>query len=491
MKWDPGNFVKPLAGQDDMKVKLLYPLGLLVLNAVLKILFLDARDIALDEPFTIFYAQSDFHTLFTMLKTENNPPFYFLLLHYWIKLFGISAFAVRIPSFLFSVAIVYFIYWTGVKFFSLRAGIIASLVFSFSNYHMLFAHEARVYSLFALLTTISMYLFLSLYRDPGKKKLLILLLATNVILVYSHFFGWFVILIQVYCVVLIKSLRKEISGRYFIITAILLLSYLPYYPVFISRFITTSAKGTWVSTPVLSDLYTMVWRFSNVPLTTVVFLLLLASAGIKYFISADRRKGIPVTLQVVLAWFLFPYFLMFLVSWKVPMFLDRYMIFISPAYYLLVSVFLVYLFPSRKLFYIVATAAVLLMVIWFNPNEDNKRRLGEAVSKIKELKQDKTVVLICPEWLDLGFMYHYDPQIFCQYRTTRTLLASHMIFPLNHPEEIDTNLFRNASNVIYFEEWATMVDKDNMIYQDLSRRFRKQEVFRFYENYRVYNFTRE
>jgi mannosyltransferase len=73
----------------------LIPVGLLVLNFILKLLFLGRNDIALDEPFTVFWAQVEFPALFEMLKTENNPPLFFLLLHFWIKIFGISAFSVR------------------------------------------------------------------------------------------------------------------------------------------------------------------------------------------------------------------------------------------------------------------------------------------------------------------------------------------------------------------------------------------------------------
>ncbi|HZX62210.1 MAG TPA: glycosyltransferase family 39 protein, partial [Bacteroidales bacterium] len=161
----------------------LIPIGLILLNFILKIFFLGSRDIAMDEPFTIFYSQVGFPALFEMLKTENNPPLFFLLLHFWIKVFSISAFSVRFLPFLFSTLTAPVIYLTGKRFFSVQSGILASLIFTFSNYHLAFSHEARVYPLFALLTCLSMYFFLSLIQNPERKPPLYLLILANVLLI--------------------------------------------------------------------------------------------------------------------------------------------------------------------------------------------------------------------------------------------------------------------------------------------------------------------
>ena len=43
-----------------------------LLNFFLKIIYLDNRDIAGDEPFTLFYAQKSLGGIIEMLKSENN-----------------------------------------------------------------------------------------------------------------------------------------------------------------------------------------------------------------------------------------------------------------------------------------------------------------------------------------------------------------------------------------------------------------------------------
>jgi len=257
--------------------KFIIPISLFLFNLILKIIFLDHRDIAMDEPFTIFYAQADFHTLFEMLKTENNPPLFFILLHFWIKVFGISAFSVRFLPMIFSTLTALVIFFLGKRFVSQRVGLVAALIFTFSNYHLLFAHEARVYSLFGLLAVSSMYLYLQVSHRYDLLSAIFLIII-NILLIYSHFFGFYIILIQLTSCLLIKNLRSRILKLYLVNLVIVMISYIPYLSIFISRFLLTSTHGTWVPQPVLSDLYKMVWTFSNVPVTTVFFLFLLISA---------------------------------------------------------------------------------------------------------------------------------------------------------------------------------------------------------------------
>jgi mannosyltransferase len=470
---------------------LLFPLFLLLLNIILKIIRLDHRDIAMDEPFSIFYSQADFHTLFAMLKTENNPPLYFILLHAWIRLFGISALSVRFLSFVFSVLTALVIYRTGTQFFSRRAGILASLLFTFSSYELLFAHEARVYALFGLLTSLSMYCFLKMVTSRERKEYVWMTGLVNILLVYSHFFGFFVVIIQLASCLAISDLRRNCLRKYFISFTAVVVSYLPYATIFFSRFYTSASEGTWVPKPVATDLYTMLWRFSNAPVTTV-FLIALLVIGIVTLIIERRRTGsLPSVVKVLLIWFFLPYFLMFAISFKIPMFLDRYVIFISIGYFLLIGVLAARTFRGTWLFASVTLISVILMAATFNPDADNKRRLHDAVNKVRELKTENSAVVICPSWLDKGFSYYYNPAFFKDYRNCRALLRSDCVFPVNSAAELDSTLLDSMSRIIYFEEWSTLVDRDDLIRKLLMKNRRQSGKYNFYESFTVEVFSRK
>jgi len=468
----------------------LIPVGLILLNFILKIIFLGRRDIAMDEPFTIFYAQAGFPALFEMLKTENNPPLFFVLLHFWIKVFSISALSVRFLPFFFSTLTAPVIYLTGRRFFSVRSGILASLIFTFSNYHLAFSHEARVYPLFALLTCLSMYFFFSLVQNPERRPPLYLLILANVLLIYSHFFGFFVIGIQLLSCLFFPDtwkatkvcLQAQVATLFF---------YLPYFPVFFSRFFASSG-GTWVPPPVFSDMYTMVWRFSNVPVVTVFFLVMLMAAVMKYFMEWRNSSALLSPFQkILLLWFFFPYLAIFLFSYRIPMFLDRYLVFTSIAFYLLVAQAIVYTWGSRKIiFYVLSVLAFGGMLLTFNPNIDNHRRLKKVIEVIHDLKKKETPVLMCPEWLDLGFTYYYNPEYFKDYGNLRQNLQKESIFPVSHPDQIPPGIMEKATSVILLEEWPEVVDKNNEVLKKISDRFSDCREIKIPEAYKIYYFSR-
>ena len=57
--------------------------GLVAVNLVLKLSWLDVTELAHDEPFTVFWSQRPWAELWAMFRTENNPPLYFLLIKAW------------------------------------------------------------------------------------------------------------------------------------------------------------------------------------------------------------------------------------------------------------------------------------------------------------------------------------------------------------------------------------------------------------------------
>lgn len=238
---------------------LLISISIIVLNLIVKGIFLSSNSIGGDEPFSIYHAQMDIISIIKLLSAGNNPPLYEILLHFWIKLFGISEFSVRLPSLIFSCITVFYIFKIGVNFFNIKVAISSSLLFIFSNYQILFAHEARVYALFGMLTAISMFFYLELIaKDKPKFKPLILLLLANIVLIYSHYLGFFVLLIQFLCIVLYKELRTKFWKQLLILLGIIALFYLPNINVLIARFLDSSSNGTWVKSPNgFDDIYNM------------------------------------------------------------------------------------------------------------------------------------------------------------------------------------------------------------------------------------------
>ena len=52
------------------------------LSFVLRLICLNCNDIALDEPFTLYWANKSVGEISALAMDENNPPLYFLIQHY-------------------------------------------------------------------------------------------------------------------------------------------------------------------------------------------------------------------------------------------------------------------------------------------------------------------------------------------------------------------------------------------------------------------------
>jgi len=74
---------------------------ILIVSAGLRLYHLGYESIWLDEGYTIRFASYDLERIFFLKDT--SPPLYYILMHYWIRLFGDSEFSIRFPSLVFAV----------------------------------------------------------------------------------------------------------------------------------------------------------------------------------------------------------------------------------------------------------------------------------------------------------------------------------------------------------------------------------------------------
>jgi uncharacterized membrane protein len=468
-----------------------FPILLVLLNLILKFLFISSTSIGGDEPFSIYHAQTDVSAIIDLMKSENNPPLHFLILHFWIKLFGISAFSVRFLSVIFSSLAALVIYQIGNKFFSFATGVIGSLLFSFSNLNILLAHEARVYSLFVLLASLSMYYFLNIYHNKSKISYYILFLLCNTLLVYAHYFGFFIIISQTLVVLLVKDVRKTILTYYLIYLLLLFCLYIPNVIVLISRF-SVSSQGTWVGKPNgITAIYDMFWAFSNQPVTTVFCIALLIIAIIK-MILCWKRTDKSNNIKIILIWFAFPFLFMFVISYFLPMFLNRYLIFVTPAYYLTIAFSVNFVIQNKRYQNLIYGMFILLFLSTFNPDPDNKSRAIEIVEKIKTLKDKKTSVIICHSYFMLNFAYYYSKEIFSEvdngnlYKILGKRLGDELIFPINSAEYIHYD----QNRILFLDVDADASFPGNNIYNSLSQKYKLKNKFSYFKNLNVYEFER-
>lgn len=115
--------------------------------------------------------------LFQTESGDENPPLYFLLLHFW-TLLGNDEFTTRLLSLIFNLASLPFIYWLGKELYDKKTAWLAFVFFAFSWLPIRYSQEARPYALFTLLSLVSSLFFLRGLRNSRFTDWLIYLLAS-------------------------------------------------------------------------------------------------------------------------------------------------------------------------------------------------------------------------------------------------------------------------------------------------------------------------
>ena len=469
------------------------PLGLILANLIYKGLFIGSNSVAADEPFSIWVAQMDVPSIIDFLATGNNPPLFEIILHYWSEVFGLSAESIRMPSLIFSCASVFMIYQLCLKHINSKTGIIASVIFIFSNYHILFAHEARSYSMIGMLSLISVYFFLNLIKDENKhfeKRNLVLFTLTNTLIIYCHYFGIFIILSEVLFIILSPNLLKK-NWRVFTISICLtIIFYLPNIVVLYNRFIDSSQNGTWVKPPSLNGIYNMIRQLSNQPVVAVLSILSLGLAFGKLLFKGDYKNS-SITRKFIVFWFFFIFFFMFCISFVIPMFIGRYLMVAAISFPILLAIASTYIVKNKNLKLIIPGILCLLFAFTSNPNETNKRDSKNAIKKVKELKTNNSIVYLCPSWFDLSFAYHFDLDIFSKINNKGSKTELHKalkqigVFPIWSNKQINTDSLNKYERIIYLDAAADFSFPKNGIKIMLENEMQKTNTFHFDEIYDV------
>jgi len=431
-----------------------FPLFIFLLNIGLKFFYLTTAAIGHDEPFSIYYAQFDLGPLLTELKNGNNPPLFEIVLHFWVKLFGISPFSVRLLPALFACLCPVMLYYFAKRNFSLRVGIASSLLLTFSDLLLYYSHDCRVYSLFVLLSLLSFYYYFEvLYNDRRIFGKQILFVVFSTLLIYSHYFGFFILVFQgIYLLLFNRKQFLKMGINYLFV----LVFYLPCILNVFTRF-GASVKGTWVEPPLgIESLYNMLWSFSNAPVITVTCIVILFFTGIKTVINKAYSKLKENSLTIlILGWFLIPFFGMFFISYWVPMYISRYFIFALPAYYILLILCAETLF--KKTVYCNALLAILILCFAFTNqlNPDKKQPIFEALYIIKQHKDNNTLVVVGSAEILPTIAYHYNKAYFSsvsdgeEYHLTDSLLRADNVYCIYNPAEIEHLLRGKFTKVIY------------------------------------------
>jgi mannosyltransferase len=136
------------------------------LGASLRFCRLGHHGLWIDEAFSVWMGRQPVGEMLDWLvRVDQHPPLYYLLLHLWMEL-GEAEAVVRAFSALCATLTIPVVYLLGRRLLDEKAGMLAALILAVSPFHVRLAQDARMYALLGLTASIALYALACLLTDP-------------------------------------------------------------------------------------------------------------------------------------------------------------------------------------------------------------------------------------------------------------------------------------------------------------------------------------
>jgi uncharacterized membrane protein len=350
-----------------------------------------------------------------LAQPGHNGPLYFLLLRPWRILTGSSEFALRYPSTLMGTIMIPLGFMLARQLgFSRRVGLLLSLLLATSPYLIWYGQEAKMYTLLMATVTLAFLAYLKALSAGGAKWWLIFVLVTTFSF-YIHILSPLLLLVYGAVAMLYPARLSRSWQAWLISMASLTLPYLPLV-LWQFNFLWDGGGRGHPFYPLHQEILILLQFYSSglfrfIGSTGVILFLFLFLCGL--FLANQRAKieNLTVAKRLLLAaWTLLPPLAVYLISLRVPIFEDRYLIYITPAFYLLVALGLTLVRRhSHRLagLCLGLILAINLTGVWLQQREPVKADFRAAANYIAAQAAPPTAIMIQMPYLRYTFNYYY------------------------------------------------------------------------------------
>jgi uncharacterized membrane protein len=353
--------------------------------------------------------------------------------------FGHSEAAVRSLSACLGIITVALVYVVGKELFDRRTGLIAAFLLAISTFALWISQDDRPYSLLMALSALSFLFFVRILRaDKPSKTLVSLYCLANILLLYTHIYGVFIVASQVLFMLLFRKNYAKAQIAFWVSLVATLIAFSPWIFVFMTSVLGSGIHGLdWIPKPTVQIVLSSLNSMSGGGGFLLILAFLLSVAAVLGFTVSYRRvtqgKRIQTMTKLVvksqvteprtallLVWFLFTLVASLALSFAIrPIFWDRYLSGIVPALCLLVArgVDNVSLVMSAYFKGVKAPQAAMIVVgvvtlIALPGLHDyyayaNKEQWRQAVQLIESDSRPGDAIVIYPDGYRTPFDYYY------------------------------------------------------------------------------------
>lgn len=402
----------------------------IIAGILLRIYNLTAVSLWHDEAFSALLIKYNFREMIDRIILDVHPPFYYIALRFWDIFFGNSLFSIRAFSVFFSVLIILATYlFVKAAFKNSKLALFSSAIVAISPFQIQYAQEARMYALGAFLIVISSYFLLRALDKKKSSRIWWLLYAISVsAAIYTHYYVVFSIFAQALFVLyhFFKKLKFSPTrwlknknfqlclASYLLVTV----SYLPWLKTFLAQ-LGQVQENYWI--PKMD--------FWSVPCT---FYKLATGSGIN---PSDDRQILVISVTVIAItiiyalkkiktsakWLVFsmlavPFAGAIVLSFKTSIYLDRYFIFVSAFFIILIcGAILKIKNPLVKNVLIVLTILLSAYSFVYNSKDieiEKKPGMAGAAAYINQEAKPNDKIYVGSSFVYFTFKYYNETQIY-------------------------------------------------------------------------------
>jgi len=470
-------------------------LAITLIGLFLRVYHLGTQSLWYDEAFSVSLAKMNLPQMVQATAAEDvHPPFYYFLLHYWIIFFGTSESAVRLLSVLFGVLAIPMIYVLGRQLFNKEVGLVGALILALSSFNIYYSQETRMYSLMVLLALLSMYFFLRFLQQSNLVSSVGYVLSTT-LLVYTHTYGWFVVIAQNIYVVTLLLLSKNRTYKlkhWVALQAIVVALFVPWMAVLINQISQRETQVSLVQPPTIVTIIDTFVSYTGGRLALVVLFLGLSVLSLfayqrvrgamdwkaplkaleSYSWEVRIQDAAPVYFLAV--WLLIINVIPFIISRvSAPIYVERYTIAASVALYLLVAKGISNINHKYGKLAVIGVIVVLSVPnLTANYSSVSKPQAREATSLIDANAKSGDVVLVYPEQDQVTFDYY----------NNRTDVA---VKPIHSLRELQSDVTGHDRVWVFYGSWAAGKATENSLLNSLNQSYSRTDA-KSYFGYDVY-----
>ena len=364
---------------------------------------------------------------------EANMSLYYVLLRVWIH-FGWSESYIRSLSVVVAAATLPAIYWLARQLYDQKLALLSAALLSVNAFHIRYSQEARSYTLFVLLGTLSSASLIALIRNPSRGNR-VTYIATSILAVYAHFYALLLLLVQ-WCV--LRYLGRPVPTMDHVQLSVALrrawrtigIAVLPLL-IFVAK--TGAGPIGWIKRPGIRDILTFFEHLSGGvrwPLAALIALACVAAiTPLGRKLVARNQPWDTWRVQFLAAWFLGPIVLTIILSFARPVFLPRYMLFCLPPLLILAAAGMTRIRNTSM--FAVSVAAMLLLSLQgiffvYGQDYDNERDAsGAAVNFILDHSQPGDAIIFHIAATRIPY------QFFLSLRPPNNSIGPEILFPHN------------------------------------------------------------